>query len=439
MPSLRIQAKGRSCVRLIETANGSISQNGASNVIGEAKMHELSARAERSLEIRETNAGENPKHNGLAKLFFLGLMLIFFAQTAWAASLRVSFDMPYESGLFSKSPTPEFKARALDRAKLEIWKAYQVRLDSSKMKDVERNRPALEARLNDIVIDLSVLEEQVIQDARMVKYTVRATVNATLVDTLLSSAIGSAPSGKGSTFGFLFVPRQQSETKEFDASVTKGTQATVATQRSTVSSDQVREVEGGVEEKSMDGTEKRVGVKATTSGSVTRKAAESTWVVVESKGVDAEVTKILTENGFESSPFGDVLAQCGKGSADDLIADLVSSRTMNFNRENIRTVNDALKECEVRYFGVGFLDIDSIQRDNQTGGWMVRVAVNVNVRDYGPVFSGERRIAGTVATVQETSSGIGRTQESARDSALQEAGRRAATVVMSQMRAKGLK
>jgi hypothetical protein len=112
---------------------------------------------------------------------------------------------------------------------------------------------------------------------------------------------------------------------------------------------------------------------------------------------------------------------------------------MNFTRNNLKAVSAALKECKVRFFGVGYLDIDSIQRDEQTGGWLVRVAVNVNVRDYGAVHSGERRVAATVATVQESSSGIGRTQEAARDSALQAAGRQAATIVASQLRAKGLR
>lgn len=378
------------------------------------------------------------------RLSFLPLILmivvfLFAAGGVKAASVRVSFDVPYEAGLFSSSPTADFKAKALERGKLEIWKAYQTRLDSTKVGDIERNRSALEARINDLVVDVTVLDEQVVKDSRIVKYTVRGTVNATLVDTLLSAARGASPSGGGSLFGFLFVPRMQAETKEFDATVTKSAKSASAAQRTAVTSDQVKEVEGGVEEKSVDGVEVKAGVKTTTSGSTTRRAAVSSWAVVESKGIDAEVSKVLTENGFESSPFNDVLAECGKGSADDLIADIVNSKTMNFSRENVRTVNDALKECEVRYFGVGFLDIDSIQKDDQSGGWLVRVSVNVNVRDFGPVHSGERRIAATVATVQESSSGIGRTQESARDSALQEAGRKAAAVVMSQMRAKGLK
>jgi hypothetical protein len=316
---------------------------------------------------------------------------------------------------------------------------YQSKLDRSKLQELERNRTEIEARLSDLVTNLTVVDEQVVKDSRIVKYTVRATVNTSLLETLLQSSSGVAQSGGGSLVGFLFVPRRQAETKEFDATVTKTVRATAAQSTENVNSDEVSETGGGVEERTTQGTEARTALRTTTSGSTTRRAAQSTWEIVEAIGVDAEVNKVLTESGYEAATFDDILSECGKGSADDIISDLVNSQTMNFGRDNNRIVNEALKECEVRFFGVGFLTIDSIQQDNQSGGWMVRVAVNVNVRDYGPVHAGERRVAATVATVQETSSGLGRTQESATDSALQDAGRKAATIISSQLRSKGLR
>ncbi|MFZ9963512.1 MAG: hypothetical protein ACO3FP_09255 [Burkholderiales bacterium] len=386
----------------------------------------------------------NALANQSFSLKFLALCIfslaLVFPCIANASSVRASFDIPYEAGIFSSEPSVEFKSKALDRGRLEIWRAYQTKLDSTKIGDIERNKAAIEARLGEIVTNVSIIDQQVMKDSRIVKYTVRGTVNTTLVDTLLQAAGGGATaSGGGSLFGFLFVPRMQSETKELDSTVTKVVKATAAKSRGSVASDQVKEVDGGVEERTIEGAEVKTGAKVTTSGSATRRAAQSSWTAVEAKGVDAEVNKVLTESGFESSSFNDILAECGEGSADGLIDDLVNSKTMNFTRNNLKAVSAALKECKVRFFGVGYLDIDSIQRDEQTGGWLVRVAVNVNVRDYGAVHSGERRVAATVATVQESSSGIGRTQEAARDSALQAAGRQAATIVASQLRAKGLR
>lgn len=367
-------------------------------------------------------------------------LALIFPGVANASSVRASFDIPYDAGIFSSEPSAEFKSKALDRGRLEVWRAYQVKLDSTKIVDIERNKASIEARLGDIVTNLSIIDERVVKDSRIVKYTVRGTVNTILLDTLLQAAGGGVTaSGGGSLFGFLFVPRMQAETEELDATVTKAAKATAAKSRESVTSDQVKEVDGGVEERTIEGAEVKTGAKVTTSGSATRRAAQSSWTAVEAKGVDAEVNKVLTESGFESSSFNDILAECGEGSADGLIDELVNSKTMNFTRNNFKTVSAALKECKVRFFGVGYLDIDSIQKDDQTGGWLVRVSVNVNVRDYGAVHSGDKRVATTVATVQESTSGIGRTQEAARDSALQAAGRQAATIVASQLRSKGLK
>lgn len=369
----------------------------------------------------------------------VGLITALLFGVASAASVRASYDVPYETGLFGNTPSADFKSKALDTGRLEVWKVYQSRLDSSKLQELERNRAAVEARLPDIVTNLNILDEQVIKDSRIVKYTVRATINTTFLETLLQGASGVAESGGGSLVGFLFVPRRQAETKVFDATVTTTVRATAAESTENVISDEIGETGAGIEERTTQGTEARAALRTTTSGSTTRRAAQSTWEIVEAIGVDAEVNKVLTESGYEAATFDDILAECGQGEADDIISDLVNSQTMNFGRDNNRIVGEALRECEVRFFGVGFLTIDSIERDNQTGGWMVRVAVNVNVRDYGPVHAGERRVAATVATVQESSSGLGRTQESATDSALQDAGRKAASIISSQLRSKGLR
>jgi hypothetical protein len=58
--------------------------------------------------------------------------------------------------------------------------------------------------------------------------------------------------------------------------------------------------------------------------------------------------------------------------------------------------------------------------------------VNVQVRDYSA------KLPKTVATVQEASASIGVSQDAARDKALKDAGRKAAEIIVSQMRAKGL-
>ena len=361
---------------------------------------------------------------------------LFLSVSTHAASVRVTFDIGYESGLFSSKPDAEFRAKALKQAELEVWKVYQGRMDSSKISDVERHRAVIESRLNDFITNLEIIDESVDESNKRVKYTVRAQVNDTLVGSIIMQASGGAkPSGSGSVFAFLFVPRMQSETTEFDASVSKTAKVTAAKQVKSVSKDSVAEIEGGVSEKSVEGQEVKAGVNAKTSGETTRKAQETSWVIVEAKGVNAEVNKVLTESGFESTSADDMFAaDCAEAesSSQELVDDMMSRSNLTFTKKTSRMLSQTLRSCEAKFFGVGYMDIDSIQKDDQSGGWRVRVSVNVEVKDYSS------KLPRTVATVQEASASIGVSQDSARDKALKDAGRRVAEIIVSQMRAKGL-
>ena len=361
---------------------------------------------------------------------------LFLSVSTHAASVRVTFDIGYESSLFSSKPDAEFRAKALKQAELEVWKVYQGRMDSSKISDVERHRAVIESRLNDFITNLEIIDESVDESNKRVKYTVRAQVNDTLVGSIIMQASGGAkPSGSGSVFAFLFVPRMQSGTTEFDASVSKTAKVTAAKQVKSVSKDSVAEIEGGVSEKSVEGQEVKAGVNAKTSGETTRQAQETSWVIVEAKGVNAEVNKVLTESGFESTSADDMFAaDCAEAesSSQELVDDMMSRSNLTFTKKTSRMLSQTLRSCEAKFFGVGYMDIDSIQKDDQSGGWRVRVSVNVEVKDYSS------KLPRTVATVQEASASIGVSQDSARDKALKDAGRRVAEIIVSQMRAKGL-
>jgi hypothetical protein len=271
---------------------------------------------------------------------------------------------------------------------------------------------------------------------KRVKYTVRALVNDALINSIIAQVSGGAkPSGSRSVFAFLFVPRIQSEAKEFDATVSKTNKVTAAKQSKSISKDSVAETEGGVSEKTVEGEEVKAAVNTKTSGDTTRKAQETSWEVVEAKGVNAEVNKVLTENGFESTSADDMFASdCAEkeSSSQELIDDMMSRSNLTFTKKTSRMLSETLRSCEAKFFGVGYMDIDSIQKDDQSGGWRVRVSVNVQVKDYSS------KLPKTVATVQEASAGIGISQDAARDKALKDAGRKVAEIIVSQMRAKGL-
>lgn len=365
---------------------------------------------------------------------------ILLTGTAYAASIRVDFDMPYKKGFFKKEPNDKFRAQAMERALSEIWKKYQARLDSTKLSDIEKSREQIESRIPDFISDLKILEEKVDTKALIVSYSVRGNVNDTLVSTIISELSGdSAASGDGSSFAFLFVARRQGSVTEFEAEISRRAKARGAVQKKTLKTteDTVSESEEGdgtVEmEAESQGEEVNVGAEIESSGSVTRKADEASWIPIESKGVDAEVNKVLTEAGYEVTPADDLL-ECADSdyTSEDLVTDIMSQSNFRFSKEARGVISDAIKECEVQFFALGYMDVDSIMQDEQSGGWQARVSVNVTVKYY------KRRLPKTVATVQESVRQTGVTQDEARDKALREAGRAAAAIIASQMRSKGL-
>jgi len=189
----------------------------------------------------------------MLKLIISCLLAITFTGFASAASLRVSVEVGYETGWFSDKPNDETRRRVLPMVKQEIWKNYVGRQDTSTITMVERNRDAFIRRLDDIVTNIEFLDEQVLKDARRLRITVRATVNDNIVNAVIANNSNAVASGQGSQFGFLILPRLQSEAKSFDATVSKKATATTKMVNESISADQVKETEGGASERNISG------------------------------------------------------------------------------------------------------------------------------------------------------------------------------------------
>ena len=155
----------------------------------------------------------------MKKFILVFLLAVMASFNSMAASMRVTFEVPYESGFFSDKPSDDQRRKALNLAKEEVWKNYLGRQDSSTLSMVDKNKDTFSKRLDEIVTGIDILDEQVNKDARRIKYTVRAVVNDNIVSSIISSNNAGAKSGDGSPFGFLILPRLQSEAKSFDAKI----------------------------------------------------------------------------------------------------------------------------------------------------------------------------------------------------------------------------
>ena len=210
----------------------------------------------------------------MKKFVVLLSLLLLGLNMAVAASIRVTFDVGFDSGFFSDKPNDESRKKMLPMARMEVWKSYIARQDSALIDSAEKNKDTIYKRLEDIVTGLEFVDEQVDKAAKRMKVTVRATVNDNTLNAIIAGASGTSATGQGSPFGFLIIPRLQSEATTFDATVKKKATASAQIKEEKVSAEQMKETDDGSSERNVDGTKVTTTATAKTSGSVTRKAQE---------------------------------------------------------------------------------------------------------------------------------------------------------------------
>jgi len=364
--------------------------------------------------------------------FIVFLLAVFvLVPVSFAASVRTTFEVGYDTGFFSDSPNEETRKKILPMARAEIWKAYVGRQDTSTIRMIDLKKDEIQKRLDEIVTNLEFIDEQVDKGARKMKFVVRAVVNDNVVSTLLSA--GGAKSGEGSPFGFLILPRIQAEAKSFDATVVKKATATTSLVTEKIEAEQVKETDGGASERGLQGDQVTMSAKAKTSGSTSRKAQKVKWAMGDARDVDSNISKYLTEAGFEPASYADVAAECGSVKTAEVRADLLASDTAELSDDIRKLVFDAMRKCEQRFFAIGTLDFDSIEQDRNSGGVRARAVVNVQVYEL------TRKIPRKVASVGPVDYyGVGPQEDGARSDALKQSAKEAAIQIVNQLRAKNL-
>lgn len=362
-------------------------------------------------------------------LGFMGFVVL--CSSAFAASVRTTFEVGYETGFFSDSPNEETRKKILPMAKAEIWKSYVGRQDTSTIRMIDTKKEEIQKRLDEIVTNVEFIDESIDKNARKMKFVVRAVVNDNVLATMLSA--GGAKSGEGSAFGFLILPRIQAEAKSFDATVVKKASATTSLVTEKIEAEQVKETDGGASGRGLQGDQVTMSAKAKTSGSTTRKAQKVKWALGDAKDVDSNISKYLTEAGYEPTSYADVAAECGSVKTAEVRSDLLASETAELSDDVRKLVFDAMRKCEQKFFAIGTLDFDSIEQDRNSGGVRARAVVNVQVYELS------RKIPRKVASVGPVDYyGVGPREDGARSDALKQSAKEAALQIVNQLRSKNL-
>lgn len=357
---------------------------------------------------------------------WIGTLLASFllASAVQAAEVQGKADVPFENGFFSKGPDAKLRQQGVAAAKANAWNRYTATFNPARMKSYKAIEKDVLANMDQYIIDYSILDEAVNKDTQLFSIAIRANINEAALDTRLNAAgSGPASSGGGQMFSFVFAARETATLKSFDDRKTAINMA---------ESELNAKKSGGISGGGASVAESSTSVnKTTTGGSTLRQADDRTYRVRSGADVDAALTETLSGYGFEVVGYPDVYSNCGGPAPDVLNKEFAASDEMTPGSRTSAIAS--ARNCEVKYFSVGTLDIGLSDVDPVTGNKRVFVSVRSQVWDISSKLP--RRVA-SVGPIQFA--GLGPDAEVASRNALRLAATSSAKTMVDQLNSKGV-
>ena len=361
-------------------------------------------------------------------LVYSATVLIIMNEPVLSQAVRVKgvSTYIYESRVFSSDPDAEDMQKALAKAKESAWNTYTSRFNAGRMKQYLQIKDEFQKNIDLYITELRLVNQSVDEDAKKVTTIVRAIINESAVNALFSkfSASGNQGSGEGSPFVFLFVARRAASVKSFDDKRVRITESE--------SSRSDKERLSANDTSAISSTTNRSFSRTASGGSTVKKSAEITYLVSSSQDIDAAMSDVLSSSGFEVISYDDVVSECG-GTERKLITDEFK-RNDDMSRRSRRAAIKGSRECDVKFFATGTLDMGIRDTDPVTGNKRVVVSVRVQV------WNITRRLPRKVASVGPVQyAGLGPDETVAQRNALILAAKEAGQTLVDQMNSKNIR
>jgi hypothetical protein len=334
----------------------------------------------------------------------------------------------YETGFFSSRPGPEVRQKALDEAKKAAITRYASNFSTSKYRLFQKILAEVYNRIDQLVIEAVVIAEGADKDTQIYSVIVRASIDDAKLDALLDEhgmTVGRAAAsagGKPTAISFLFVARETSSVKAFEARRTQ-----VTNSRSSVTAGQSQGLLG-------DAAKYEEATEATTinsaGGSILQKADEITYRITSPEDMNAAMSDVYTSRGFDAYDYRDVVNQCGGVELQRIYSEFANSNELSRDIRNRAFA--AARQCEINVFAIGTIDVGLQDRDPVTGNKRVYVSVRSQLLD---ITGKLPRIIASVGPVQYA--GLGPDQTVAMRNALRLAAVEVAKTISDQLNAKG--
>lgn len=359
------------------------------------------------------------------KKYLLSLLFIFSTISAsQALEVKGQVSHPYSGGIFSNDPSDQDKTDALQAAKMAAWKQYVSTFNVSKQQQYQKVEGEVLKNIDNYITSYVVVAEDVNTSLKTLNLVIRANINENRlnVDLKGTTTAGTMDSGDGSLFSFVFVGREVTESKIF-----KSRETNIAQVDASSSAAKNIDTEGGASvDQSMSSS-----AKVSTGGNTVKKSSKDKHGIIATTDFDASFNEVLTGMGYETVDYVDVVSSCGGASVSAIKQAFSTSDELP---QDLRTkaINGA-RNCEVKYFAVGYMNVSVPDVDPVSGEQRVVVSIN------GMVWNISKKLprkVGSVGPVQYI--GIGPDKDTARRNALKLAATSAAETISNQLGNKDL-
>lgn len=367
--------------------------------------------------------------------FFLLFVVLVFPLLAQAQVVQVK---GVGTASYTGDVSAAVKEKAYQTAQIAAVERYFAENGESESQNFEAIRERIEADLDKFILSTTVLNEQDQASLRKYSVAVRVELNvAKLRNTLRgSSSVAKASGIEKSQLVYLFVGREVSSVRSFDARVVQRMEGA-----GSVKEHNSRAVSGNEGESIADNSistsaskqtnknsTSKVSVRVETGGSSTQKADETAYRLLPMSNVKTSITSVFSQGGYNVADPEFVL-----GDKDYRVATQDFAVGNDLRPATMRSVVATLRKSQVPLLVLATLDVGAPAVDPASG--MQRVAVMVTGRVLDLSSNLPREVA-SVPAVQYF--GVGPDNSSAMNKGLKDAALAAAREVVSRLNAAGV-
>lgn len=324
-------------------------------------------------------------------------------------------------------PSVSVKQEAIEKAKKSALDKYTSTFSTSMMMNYEKIRAQVEGDIGRFITDYTVVDDDTDKDMKRYSVVIEANINTSLLDVELQkvSMVQNTSADDRSYMSFVFVAREVTSRKSFDARRSKRTVEESAVEEREESSAKGEQLE-------FSGEARKDSV-VTTGGSTTQKSDQFEWDVSSSGEINTAMTGIFSTAGYEVVNAADLYEETdGLVNLEDFKEDYRYGD--DISGETRRNAVKGCKSVDIGYLAIGTLDIGAKDIDPASG--LTRVYVTVK----GEVLDLSKRFPKTVAAIGPVQyAGLGTDQRVAASNALLIAGETAAKDLTAKLQAKGIK